>query len=94
VKLGWSNLAGAELQELRRCSVERWSRDVAQRYLEDVRAAAKQLSADPHRAKPLKGPFRIFRVRSHCLIVHVDAAGDATVARVLHVAMEIGRHLP
>ena len=93
MKLAWSNLATGELQELRRCSVERWGREVAQRYLEDVRAAAKLLSVDPLRARPLKGPFRILRVRSHCLIVHVDAAGDATVARVLHVAMDIERHL-
>jgi plasmid stabilization system protein ParE len=60
-----------------------------------VRSAAKQLSVDPLRAKPLKGPFRILRVRSHYLIVHVDAAADrATVARVLHVPMDIERHLP
>ena len=95
MKLAWSNLAKGELQELRRFSVERWGRDVAQRYLEDVRAAAKQLSVDPLRAKPLKGPFRILRIRSHCFIVHVDAAADRlTIARVLHVAMDIERHLP
>jgi len=125
VKLAWSNLAKAELQELRRYSVERpvqhtpprhageacpslraggrypglsllrLRRDAARRYLEDVRAAAELLSTDPLRAKPLKGPFRIFRVRSHCLILHVDAAADrTTVARVLHVAMDIERHLP
>ena len=95
MKLAWSNLAKAELQELRQCSVERWGRDVAQRYLEDLREAAKQLSVDPLRAKPLKGPFRIVRIRSHTLIVHVDAAADRlTIARVLHVAIDIGRHLP
>jgi len=95
VKLAWSNLAKAELRELRRSSVERWGCDVAQRYLEDVRAAAKQLSVDPLRAKPLKGPFRILRIRSHYLIVHADAAADRlTIARELHVAMDIERHLP
>jgi plasmid stabilization system protein ParE len=61
VKLAWSNLAKAALLKLRRSSVERWGRDVAQRYLEDVRAAAKQLTLDPLRAKPLKGPFRVTR---------------------------------
>ena len=95
MKLAWSNLAKIELQELRRSSVERWGRDVAQRYLGDVRTAAKRLSVDPLRAKLLKGPFRILRVRSHYLIVHVDAVADrSTVARVLHVAMDIERHLP
>jgi plasmid stabilization system protein ParE len=94
VKLAWSNLAKAALLKLRRSSVERWGRDVAQRYLEDVRAAAKQLTLDPLRAKPLKGPFRVTRVRSHYLIVHLDIAADRlTIARVLHVAMDIERHL-
>lgn len=84
-----------ELLELRRYSIRRWGRDVAQRYLEDVRAAAKRVCMDPDRARPLKGPYRIVPVRSHYLIVHVDLAADRlTIARVLHTAMDIGRHLP
>jgi plasmid stabilization system protein ParE len=95
VKLAWSNLAKQELLELKRYSVERWGRDVALRYLEDVRDAAKGIAAKPDRAKTLKGPFRIFRVRSHYLIVHVDdSARRVTIARVLHAAMDIDRHLP
>jgi plasmid stabilization system protein ParE len=95
VKLAWSILAREELQALRRFSIRRWGRDVAQRYLEDVRDAAKQIGVDPDRARPLKGPYRILRVRSHHLIVHVDPAADrVTIARVLHAAMDIERHLP
>jgi plasmid stabilization system protein ParE len=95
VRLAWSNLAKGELQAVRRSSIERWGRDVAQRYLEDLRDAAKLLSVDPLLARPLKGPFRLFRIRSHYLIVHMDTAADRlTVARVLHVAMDIERHLP
>jgi len=52
------------------------------------------MSADPGRARPLKGPYRILRVRSHDLIVHVDPAADrVTIARVVHAAMDIERHL-
>ena len=98
MKLAWSSLAKQELQELkelRRYSAERWGRDVAQRYLEDVRDAAKQVSADPLCARPLKGPFRILRIRSHYLILHVDGGADrVTIARLLHAAMDIERHLP
>lgn len=95
MKLAWSGLAKEELQALRRFSVRRWGRDVAQRYLEDVRDAAKRIGADPGRARPLKGPYRILRVRSHCLIVHVDPVADrVTITRVLHAAMDIERHLP
>jgi toxin ParE1/3/4 len=95
VKLAWSALAAAELRDLRRYSVERWGRAVAVRYLEDLRDAAKAVATEPDRARPLRGDLRILRVRSHYLIVHVDAeVGRVTVARVLHVAMDIERHLP
>jgi plasmid stabilization system protein ParE len=95
VRLAWSSLAREELEALRRYSIERWGVDVSRRYLEDVRDAAKQVSVDPGRARSLQGPYRIFRVRSHCMILHVDEdAGSVTVARVLHVAMDIERHLP
>lgn len=94
MKLAWSNLAAREMIELRRFSIERWGRVVAVRYLEDIREAAKGLAAKPHLAKPLRGKLRILRVRSHYLIVHADeATGTLTVARVLHTAMDIERHL-
>ncbi len=95
MKLVWSNLARQDLQALRRYSVERWGNEVARSYLGDVRDAAKQVSEEPGRARMLKRPYCIFRVRSHCLIVHVDPdAGRVTIARVLHAAMDIDRHLP
>lgn len=95
MKLAWCNLAIADLKELRRCSVERWGRDVGRRYLEDVRDAAKRLSVDPFCARPLKGAFRILRIRSHYVIVNVDMPADRlTVARGFHVMMGIERHLP
>jgi plasmid stabilization system protein ParE len=43
----------------------------------------------------LRSHLRIRRVRSHYLILHVDPQRDQqTVARVLHIAMDIERHLP
>ena len=95
MKLAWSNLATAELQALRRYSVERWGAKVAAAYLQDVRDAAKLAAMQQWRSRPLSGPFRIARVRSHYLILHSDPDGDRlTVARVLHTAMDIERHLP
>jgi plasmid stabilization system protein ParE len=93
VRLVWSNLARAELEALRLYSVENWGAAVARRYLEDIRDAARLLAAQPERARPLRGPFRIFRVRSHYLIVHVEGE-RLTVARVLHMRMDVERHLP
>ncbi len=94
MKLAWSHLATQEMTELRRFSIERWGRAVDLRYLKDIRDAARKLAARPQWAKPLRGNLRIQRVRSHYLIVHADQAADTlTVARVLHTAMDIERHL-
>jgi plasmid stabilization system protein ParE len=92
VKLAWSALA---IGELRRRSVQPGGFEVSRRYLADLPDAAKRLSVEPGRARLLRGKFRIVRVRSHCLIAQVDAERDlGTIARVLHAAMDIERHLP
>ena len=93
MKLAWSQLARAELEALGRYSTEHWGAVVARRYLEDVRDAARLVAAQPERARALRGAFRIFRVRSHYLIVHVEEE-RLTIARVLHSRMDIERHLP
>jgi len=95
VKLAWSNLARREVEDLRRYSVEHWGVAVARRYLEDVRDAAKAAAVNPMGTRLLRGSLRIHRVRSHYLILAVDAERQiVTVARVLHSAMDIERHLP
>jgi toxin ParE1/3/4 len=95
VKLAWSNLSIQELREVRRYSIDRWGRHVALRYIQDLRDAAKRVAADPFAARPLRGDLRIMRVRSHYLIVHVNkSTSTVTIARLLHVAMDIERHLP
>jgi plasmid stabilization system protein ParE len=95
VKLAWSVLARAELAEIRRHSVERWGRDVAVAYLSDLRDAARASATHPETLRHLRGPYRLRRARSHYLILHLDPAADRlTVARVLHVAMDLERHLP
>lgn len=95
MKLAWSNLAIQELRELRRYSLDRWGRDVALQYVLDVRDAAKRIAADPHAARPLRGALRILRVRSHYLVIHVnESTSTVTIARLLHAAMDIERHLP
>ena len=95
MKLVWSNLAKAELAEIRRYSVDAWGRTVAIRYMRDLRDAARMVSVDATRARPLREPWRIMRARSHYLICHCDERTNVlTVARVLHTAMDIARHLP
>jgi plasmid stabilization system protein ParE len=95
VKLTWSNLSIHELREVRRYSIDRWGHEVASRYIQDVRDAAKRVAADPHAARQIRGNLRIVRARSHYLIVHVnESTSTVTIARILHAAMDIERHLP
>lgn len=93
MRLAWSRLARAELEAVRRHSIDTWGAAVAHRYLEDIRDIARLVAARPERARMLRGPYRIVRVRSHYLIVHVDGE-RVTIARLLHVRMDIERHLP
>jgi plasmid stabilization system protein ParE len=86
MRLAWTEIAKAELAEIRRYSVERWGSDVAKGYL---------AAGDPRRLRRLRDDWYVLRVRSHCMILHVDpGAGRVTVARILHVRMDIDRHLP
>ncbi len=95
MKLAWSNLAIQELREIRRYSIERWGREVALRYIQDVRDAAKGVAADPLAARKLRGELRILRVRSHYIIIHVNEGSSlVTIAQLLHAPMDTERHLP
>jgi toxin ParE1/3/4 len=95
VKLEWSESAKRDLTEIRRYSAIRWGREVAKQYLKDLRAAAKFLAADPRRARPLRPPWGCTIARSHVLICFENTEEDTLViARVLHGAMDIERHLP
>ena len=95
MKLVWAKAATRDLRDLRHYSTARWGRDVATHYIADLRDAAKALAVDARRARPLGGEFSTFRVRSHFLGVTIDeAAGILTVVRVLHVTMDLDRHLP
>ena len=95
MKLAWSTRAVQELHEVRQYSIDRWGRDVALRYMQDVRDAAKRIATNPLAARQLRGDYRIMRVRSHYLIVQVNERNSTvTIARLLHMAMDIERHLP
>jgi plasmid stabilization system protein ParE len=94
MKLVWSNLAKLELIKLRTYSIDKWGLTVATHYISDVRDAAKLIASTPHRARPLKQGFHHIRVRSHYLIAKIDEqAKTVIIARLLHVAMDIERHL-
>ena len=94
MRLVWSNRARQDLEALKRYSVDTWGAAVASRYLRDIRDGAKASATNPERTRVLREPYRIVRVRSHYLILHLSRElQQLTVARVLHVAMDIERHL-
>lgn len=95
MKLVWSNIARQELVKLRIFSIENWGNEVAVRYMCDIRDGAKQVAATPERARLLRGNLRILRIRSHYLIFQINNdLRTVVVARVLHAAMDIEKHLP
>lgn len=95
MKAVWSGEARKDLTDIRRFSVKRWGRDVAKRYLADLQDAARTIADNPDRTKPFRGPYRLFRVRSHVLVSRNDDDNDRIViVRVLHSAMDVIRHLP
>ncbi len=95
MRLAWSHLAIAELKEIRRTSISRWGRAVAAGYIADLRDAAKRVAECPDTARTIQGHLRLVRARSHYLIVYVsEDTRTVTIARILHTAMEIERHLP
>ena len=94
MKLSWSDLAKQELREIRRFSIGRWGVEVAYRYVADIRDAARTAALEPYQLPMLKGAFRVKRIRSHYLIFQIDtASGRMIVARILHSAMDLERHL-
>ncbi|MCB2010931.1 MAG: type II toxin-antitoxin system RelE/ParE family toxin [Geminicoccaceae bacterium] len=95
MKLVWSTRAVAELHDIRRYSVKRWGGSVAISYMRDLRDAAKAAARNPETARPLRGPWKRVRARSHVLVCYLDEPDDRfVIARVLHGAMDIERHLP
>ena len=95
MRLVWSNISKQEMLELRAYSLKIWGRDVAVKYMSDIRDCAKLIARGPHVGRRLKGDFRIIRVRSHYLIFKInEATKTAVIARVIHVTMDIERHLP
>ncbi len=95
MRLAWSELAKIELAEIRQYSIARWGRSVASAYLADLAAAAKNAAAHPGSLRVVRGAFCIRRAGSHYLLFHLEPDVDRlTVARVLHVRMDIERHLP
>ena len=78
VILVWSCLAKAELAEIRIYSLRTWGRSVAISYMQDLRDTARAVAADPTRARPLRGPWRMARAQSHYLVCHVVLRFGAT----------------
>jgi plasmid stabilization system protein ParE len=95
MRLVWSNLTKNELNAVRTYSLKSWGHDVAARFMSDIGDAAKELAKNPKISRPLRGELRLFRVRSHYLIVTLDDSKAALVImRALHVNGDIERHLP
>lgn len=95
MKLSWSEAAKRDLRAITDCSVDRFGAEIAQRHVGRIVQSANEAAADPSRPRTLSARSRTVRAGSHVLILTVDPPRNrVTVARILHLAMDLDRHLP
>ncbi|HEU4410579.1 MAG TPA: type II toxin-antitoxin system RelE/ParE family toxin [Polyangiaceae bacterium] len=101
----YSPRAKRDITEVLEYTRERWGKEQAREYGELIRAALRAVAATPRRGKPRPalGPglfaYHIGqpgRPARHVLFYRVgaDATDAVEIVRLLHDAMDFGRHLP
>lgn len=74
---------------------ERWDREQAEVYVNEIRAAIARIAADPARGRAcdaIRDGYRRYSIGSH-LIFYLDGAETVDVIRILHQRMDPTRHL-
>jgi len=84
-----------DIEEIHAYSIERWGRDVAERYLDDLDSALRRLTELPSllQERPEDSlRLRFYPVRQHVLICDV-IAGQIYVLALRHASMDLPRRL-
>jgi len=90
-----SRAAEADLEDIFAYTARTWSVRQAERYLDDLEAALTDLAARRrigHARPDVGADYLTLIVGSHLVIYR--QAGGLWIARILHAAMDIPRHLP
>lgn len=91
----YSPAADADVRSIWDYTAEHWSEEQADRYVDDIRDACRDLAAGHKRGRPVpvrRAGYLKYRVESHLIYYRLEDAG-LVVVRVLHTKMDAERHL-
>jgi toxin ParE1/3/4 len=84
----------ADIEEIWDYTEARWSRDQAEVYIRQIKAAVETLAADPRRGRTcddVRAGYRKYPVGSHVLFYRMTPNG-IDIVRILHGRMDFERH--
>jgi toxin ParE1/3/4 len=87
--------ARADLDEIWDYTADRWDEEQAENYLRSIEKAIEMIAKSPQRGRSydeVRVGYRRYRVGAHILIYRVLKM-QVHVVRILHVAMDVDRHL-
>jgi toxin ParE1/3/4 len=87
--------AQADIEEIWNYTAERWDTDQAERYIRLLQKGIEAVALDPHKGRAcdhIRIGYRRYAVGSHVVFFQM-LEGKVYVVRVLHQAMDFGRHL-
>lgn len=95
MKLHWTKAATKDLEEIRDYSISNWGPRVAAQYLRDVTGIVEKATIETWRMRRLQDDWVIVSARKHLAVCKLDEENRSLiVARILHGAQDIVRHLP
>lgn len=96
MRIRLSNLALGDLDSIYAHTIQKWGRDQADRYLNDIWDTFEKITQTPERWRlrdKLYPGCRICFTGRHAILYRLHA-GRVEIARVLHDAMDFPRHIP
>lgn len=96
-QISFSADADDDLTAIEEHSTDRWGSERSARYVDAIFACIDRLAEDPrlgHRSRGLPSIYRARNTGSHVVVYRDDpGANEIEVARILHKAMDIARHV-
>ena len=92
-----SNRAKKDLTEIWRYTVEKWSSQQADRYLQGIFDACSEIAMFPeasgHSYEHVRTGYRKYPFGRHIIFYQIKTTGVVLISRILHEKMDFDRHL-